>query len=121
MALQMINSAYYGGNGYPFSLPYGACSTAASTAAKTVAVDCFSLETGATVIVKFTNANSAANPTLNVNSTGAKSIKRYGTTSINSGTGYDGGWHPGATIMFVYDGTNWVQISDQNQQYWGTF
>lgn len=121
MALQMINSVYYGSNSYPLSLPYGTCSTAASTTAKTATVDCFSLETGATVIIKFTYANSAANPTLNINSTGAKSIKRYGTTSINSGTGYDGGWHPGAAIMFVYDGTNWIEMADSNQSYWGTF
>lgn len=68
---------------------YGTCSTAAATAAKVVALTDpagFSLTTGAVVIVKFTNANSVASPTLNVNSTGAKAIMRYGTTAASTGT-----------------------------------
>ena len=47
----MINSLNFGDNIYPFTLPYGVCSTAASTAEKTVTVDNFSLETGAIVYV----------------------------------------------------------------------
>ena len=53
---------------------YGTCSTAAGTAAKTVACTGFALVTGAEITVKFTVTNTAANPTLNVNNTGAKFI-----------------------------------------------
>jgi hypothetical protein len=82
-------------NLYANFLPYGVCSTAAGTAAKTVTVDNFSLEEGAAVIVKFTNSNSASSPTLNVNGTGAKPIYTYGTTAASSGTTTTG-WTAGA-------------------------
>ncbi len=86
--------------------PYGVCSTAAATAAKAVTIDfsgTLSLFAGLTVRVKFSNSNSAANPTLNVNSTGAKSIMSYGTTKATT-------WIAGQTIEFVYDGTNWMMV-----------
>ena len=103
-----INAVNIGGQTGVITLPYGVCSTAADTAAKTVTVDNFSLETGAVVLVKFTYSNTASSPTLNVNSTGAKAIKRYGTTAVGTGatTGYAAA---GAVIMFIYDGTNWIQ------------
>ena len=84
---------------------YGACSTAAATAAKTVAVSGFVLETGAKVSVKFTYANTASSPTLNVNSTGAKSIMRNGTTNAASGD-----WKAGEVVDFVYDGSYWQMV-----------
>ena len=59
---------------YVNTLPYNSCSTAASTAAKTVSAGSFSLEKGAMVVVKFSNTNTASSPTLNVSGTGAKSI-----------------------------------------------
>ena len=85
--------------------PYGVCSTAAATAAKTVTIDysgTLTIFTGLTVRVKFTDGNSAASPTLNVNNTGAKSII-YGT-SFAAG----GGWTAGAVTELTYDGTNWI-------------
>lgn len=84
--------------------PYGVSDTAKGTAAKTVTVDysgTLALFTGLTVRVKFTNANTAATPTLNVNGTGAKAIKSYGTTAATT-------WVAGQIIEFVYDGTNWL-------------
>ena len=63
---------------------YGTCDTAAATAAKVATIQdsqSFALQTGITVHIKFTNTNSVASPTLNVNSTGAKTIYRYGTTT----------------------------------------
>ena len=88
--------------------PYGTCSTAAGTAAKTVAITNFTLCTGATVLVKFTYANTAASPTLNVNSTGAKSITGTGVKPITAG----------AVHEFRYDGTNWEIVgSDNNTTY----
>lgn len=83
---------------------YGTCATAAATAAKVVTLSGFSLFTGATIQVKFTYANTVANPTLNVNSTGAKTIHAYGA-SIPASSPYD--WVSGAIVTFVYDGTYW--------------
>lgn len=83
---------------------YGTCSTAAATQTKDVVCDGFELKTGVSIRVKFTNnQNYNGNPLLNVNGTGAISIKRYGTT--NAGR-YE--WSSGEVIDFTYDGTNWI-------------
>lgn len=99
---------------------YGVCSTAAATGAKTVTLEGstpFKLVTGASVFVKFSATNSAAvaNLTLNVNSTGAKAIKRYGTTTMASA----GNLTAGMVCQFVYDGTNWLWVGhvDTNTTY----
>lgn len=60
------------------------CSTAASTAAKVVACAGFTLARGAMLTIKFTYKNSAASPTLNVNSTGAKPLYVAGSRSSSS-------------------------------------
>ena len=93
--------------------PYGVCSTAAATAAKEVTIDysgTLTLFTGLTIRVKFTNDNTAANPTLNVNSTGAIPIMRFGTTTVQ-GNSTDRAWNAGIVVTFVYDGTNWIMDS----------
>ena len=98
---------------------YGTCDTAAATVAKVVTLadsTGFSLTTGAVVIVKFTNANSASNPTLNVNSTGAKSIYRYGTTAASTSASTSG-WRAGAVQIFVYDGSGWIRDFWENSTY----
>ena len=87
---------------------YGICSTAAGTAAKTVAVTGFNLVTGARVTVKFTVTNTAASPTLNVNGTGAKAIK-YRDSTIS--TGY---LAANRVYEFVYDGTDYLFMGDIN-------
>lgn len=75
------------------------CSTAGSTAAKVAGADGFALATGSQVAVTFAEANTAASPTLNVNSTGAKAIRLNG-----AGYAY---WMAGATVALVYDGSYW--------------
>lgn len=85
---------------------YGTCSTAAGTAAKTVTLAGFTLVTGARISVKFTNANTAASPTLNVNGTGAKPIAKYGTTAVDANA-----WVAGAVVELVYDGARWLMSS----------
>ena len=85
---------------------YGACSTAAGTAAKTVTLSGFVLATGAEITVKFSSTNTAANPTLNVNSTGAKGI-RYKNAAVPSGYIV-----ANKTYRFVYDGTYWQIVGD---------
>ena len=86
---------------------YGTCGTAAATAAKVVTCANFDqLLTGVTIHVKFTYTNTVANPTLNVNNTGAKSIYRYGTTAPSTTAATS--WNAGAVVAFTYDGSAWV-------------
>ena len=101
-----INSLNFDNNTYVFTVPYGSCSTAAGTAAKTVSVDNFSLETGAKVAVKFTVTNTAGSPTLNVNSTGAKAIY-YNGAAITAGY-----LKANKVYEFIYNGTQWDFVGD---------
>ena len=57
---------------------YTICATAAATAAKTASLDHFALLPGVSIQVAFTTVNTAANPTLNINDTGAKAITYCG-------------------------------------------
>lgn len=93
--------------------PYGYCKTASKTVAKVVTVSpaITELTTGLTIAVKFEYANGVANPTLNVNGTGAKAIKRYGTTA--PATSATSSWNANSVITLTYDGTYW-QIADWN-------
>lgn len=85
---------------------YGACSTAAGTAAKTVSLTNFTLATGARITIKFTVTNTAANPTLNVNGTGAKPI-------VYRGSAISAGYLAANRVYeFVYDGTNYALVGD---------
>lgn len=89
---------------------YGTCGTARATARKVATVDStFQLYTGVLVFVKFTNSNTVANPTLNVNGTGAIAIKRYGTTAPS--TSATTSWNAGTIFGLMYDGTYWMLIS----------
>ena len=87
----------------------GTCSTASATAAKTMSVSDFTLQAGVVVNVTFTNTNTAQNPTLNVGGSGAKSIY-YNGASLSTYNDYEKGGLAGATITYVYDGTNWVWL-----------
>ena len=108
--------AYWGNGG-------GVCATAAATGAKTVSISGFTLYTGVTVKVMFTNGNSNNAPTLNVNSTGAKDIKvvKAGakiTPPVHTGkwrgasSATTEGWQPLITLELMYDGTDWVIIGN---------
>ena len=85
---------------------FGTCDTAAATAAKTVACTSFTLVTGSRIVVKFTVTNTAASPTLNVNSTGAKAIQ-YRGSAISAGY-----LAANRTYEFIYDGTNYQLVGD---------
>lgn len=90
-------------------IPYGVCDTASGTVGKTVTLNkTISLTTGTVIYVKFNNANSVANPTLNVNTLGAKSIVRYGTTAPGSDTNTS--WLAGSLLSLVYNGTSWALV-----------
>lgn len=85
---------------------YATCNTAAGTVAKvaTLASGTLSLKAGATVAVKFTYANTASSPTLNIAGTGAKAMYIQGVRDVY--------WTDGATVAFTYDGANWRVASE---------
>lgn len=85
---------------------YGTCSTAAATVAKVVSLDKFVLTTGAEISVKFSATNTAGNPTLNVNNTGAKAI-RYKNAAPPSGY-----LVANKVYRLLYDGTYWQVVGD---------
>ena len=87
---------------------YGTSSSSDSAAAKTASITGISaLTAGLRVSIKFTNANSynSGSMTLNINSLGAKTVKRQGTESPLSGE-----WKAGEIVEFIYDGTYWVIV-----------
>lgn len=97
---------------------YCTCGTAAATAAKVATIvtgSLASLTTGCQAIVKFTNANGVASPTLKVGSTDAKAIRRYGTTAPS--TSAASSWNAGSCVLFVYDGSYWYIANYLNSTY----
>lgn len=97
-------------NGSANIIHYGTCSTAAATAAKVATITGFSLSSGAKVVIKFSNANTASSPTLNINSTGAKSIYRNRVALTSTAS-----WLAGAFVEFVYDGTQFNVVADSSR------
>lgn len=107
---QLTNDSGFITSAPDYTVGYGVCSTAADTVAKVVTLSnrsTFTLSTGAMVVIKFSNNNTATSPTLNVNGTGAKAIKRYGTTAPGTSNTANG-WAAGALLVLVYDGTYWL-------------
>lgn len=80
------------------------CSTAAATAAKTASTSGgdFEKRSGAQIIVKFTNGNTASDPTLNVDNTGAAPI--YVNGEATEKLPADG------VFLFVYNGTQFELV-----------
>ena len=103
--------------------PYAVCNTSGSAVAKTVSITNFKLVTGVRVFIKFTYAHdSTTKATLNVNNTGAKSIryKGYGVFKgynggNNSSKQYPNTWEAGEIVEFIYDGTEWVSILEKRK------
>jgi len=85
---------------------YGTCETLADVAAKVVSCPDFDqLIVGVTIWVKFTNTNTAENPTMNVNSTGDLPI--YQDENTHVGVDESSSWTAGSVLAFTYDGTAW--------------
>ncbi len=88
---------------------FGACTTTPATAAKIVSIPNFVLKDGAKIYVEFTMGNTAANPTLNVNSTGGKSVftmdcaNGYVVRPTDIGQGI---------YEFIYLGEFWYTVSN---------
>jgi len=63
---------------------------------------------GVTIHIRFTYSNTSSNPTLNVNSTGAKPLYLYGTSTSDRtavGTTVSESWKDGAVVALTYDTT----------------
>ena len=81
------------------------CTTAASTTAKTASCSNFKLATGVRCVVKMTNNHTGSTaPTLNINSTGAKSM--YWVADGMQIT-KDNTWDAGDYLDCIYDGAYW--------------
>ena len=92
---------------------YGSSTETGATVAKTAYISGFTLTTGVIVYIKFLYANIAANPTLNVNSTGAKSIYRYKTVASFNNTNSNQqtySWHKDEVVGFLYNGSAWMML-----------
>ena len=88
------------------STAYGTCATAAGTAQKDVVMPEFdTLLTGVTVHVLFQNSNTASDPKLNVNNTGAKAI--YTSGIVSPGQTVAESWAANSIMSFTYDGSAW--------------
>ena len=85
---------------------YGECTVAAGTQAKTVVCTGFALKTGSRIVVKFTNGNTHATPTLNVNSTGAKNIY-YKGAAVGANV-----ISAGHLVEMIYDGTQYQMLGN---------
>lgn len=83
---------------------YAICATAASTAAKTASLDHFALIPGVVVQVAFTSVNTAANPTLNINDTGAK-LLTYCGVAVEVGA-----LAQGQVYTLIFSGNAWQII-----------
>lgn len=100
------------------STAYGVCDSAADAAAKTVDMTGFKLIQGATIHVKFTNGNSASDPTLNVNGTGAKNIaKAAAGTDLVVYTIPDFRINKGQVVTFTYSSGAWMVATCEAEGY----
>lgn len=86
---------------------YGTCSTAAGTKAKVGTLSSGVLgSNGSIVAIKFTKSCTVANPTLNINSKGAKNIYWHGAALTDTAL-----IKAGDIVTFMYDGTQYHIIS----------
>lgn len=93
---------------------FGTCSTTASTNVKVVVCDNYTPYKGSIIGVLFSNSNTSnAALSLNVNSTGAKSV--YVGTSTTNGTTNVLKWGGGSVVYFMYDGSYYRYITSVSQ------
>lgn len=93
------------------NIAYATCSTGSDVAEKVVTINSqsnanWSLTNGSIINIKFSYDNTATNPTLNVNGTGAKSVI-YSNETIKSSKLYAAGI-ASQTFSYMYNGTGYV-------------
>ena len=84
------------------NIGYYTCDIAGATAAKTVAATGYLLQVGGAIRIKMSHKNTAANPTLNINSQGAKPLFYDGVRASVENT-----WEDNEILDVFYDGTNY--------------
>lgn len=88
-------------------LGYYICDTEGNSAAKVIPnITGYVLSVGGSMKVKMTNANTADNATLNINSTGAKALYYDGKRASATNS-----WKAGETVEVYYDGTSYYANS----------
>ena len=87
---------------------YAVCNTSGATAEKTVSLSNFKLAVGSRITVRFNYANTVANPTLNVNATGAKPIY-YKNSNIPAEL-----IEQYTVLELVYSGSYWYVVGNMN-------
>lgn len=88
-------------------LGYYICDTEGNVAAKVIPnIIGYVLSVGGSMKVKMTNANTADNATLNINSTGAKALYYDGKKASATNS-----WKVGETVEVYYDGTSYYANS----------
>lgn len=97
---------------------YAVCDTAGNVAAKAASCPGYKRETGARILVRFTNKNTldGTDITLNINNTGAAAIKRSSTSGVVFGE-----WNADEIVEFVFDGIYYriVDGSHAGSATWG--
>lgn len=91
---------------------FATCNTASGTAIKvaTTLDNDFVLQTGSVVFVQFDYITATVtDPKLDVDNTGSKLIKAYGSTKPSLW------WRAGDIVEFVYDGTYWIMQPTSGQ------
>lgn len=95
-------------------ITYCTCASAAADTTKVITVDSgdsnWVLRKGTVIAVRFTNTNTASNVKFNVGGSGDKSV--YYNTAVNTGNSNSIFGYANRTVLYVYDGTNWVWLSD---------
>lgn len=108
-------TAISGGSSTNSPTYYGTSSTGASTAQKEVTISGITeLTAGLAIRVKFSNENTASNPTLKLNTFSAIAIY---TGSSAAGNTAATSWTAGSVVTLTYDGSNWVINNFNNTTY----
>lgn len=96
---------------------YGLCESGAGDEIKYVELEGFdTLIDGITVHICFKNSNTAKNPKLDVNGTGAKDIFKFGDE--RPGTNEETSWVSGSVLSLTYTGAGWYINDWQNAIYY---
>lgn len=82
------------------------CSTGASVAAKEIAISGNVLKTGDLYVITFTNGNTAANPTLSINSGTAYPICDANGVALGSGA-----WEAGNIVKLLFVGNKYIMAA----------
>ena len=91
---------------------YCECTTAADVQVKTALCEGYELKKGASVLVKFSQTNTALSPELDISGTGARPVGYHGSGSyFDFPSGVQDFFKAGRTYLFSYDGSSYQCVS----------